>query len=158
MQAYQERIIITQISIVITVVVNITINSYGEECLDHITHSDKLEWAADPSSGVVKYMEKKHFDPAVPQNHNVKIANVKNRELSVYQNGVWKRTPATPFLTTEVVNLVSDLFNAADVFNMSDDVSKFYDDIDNKEDKALKDSINALLCLIDNKKKLRCIT
>ena len=134
---------------------NITINNFGQENVSHITHDDKVIWAANPSMGVVEYMKKKHFDPNVPENHNLKMANVKNKELSVYMEGQWKRTPAKPILSTMLNKTVNDLFNAASFDDMSNDVEKFYEDIDdgNENSDNYKKSLSNMYYEIANQNK-----
>lgn len=135
--------------------ITIVINSYGCEDISHISHNDKVKWAADPKSGVVEYVQKKHFHPDRPQNHNLKMASIKREELSVRMDGSWKRVPAKPFLNKVLVTTVDELSNCIDWSTIHPEAEKYYADVDeNSQCKEGKDTVDKLFCMIDNQREI----
>lgn len=127
------------------------INNYGNEDMTHITHADKLKWASDPKTGVLAYVQKKHFDPEKPANHNLKIASVKREELSVHVDGGWKKEPAKPFLHKVLGTLVYDLTNAIDWENCTEDAEQYIEQVsDDTNCKQGKESVNDIYFLVQN--------
>jgi 23S rRNA pseudoU1915 N3-methylase RlmH len=70
--------------------VNITVNSFGSENIDHITDQIicKLIKTA-PFTCVPQLIEKIHFDPEHPENHNIKITNKKLNYAEIVKNNKW---------------------------------------------------------------------
>lgn len=130
---------------------HITINNYGNEDVTHITHDDKIQWASDPSKGVIAYVEKKHFDPNKPANHNVKMISVKREELAVHMDGKWIRHPAKPFMGKVLEHALDYLSGAIDWETISPEAEKYFADV--SEDlmcRAGKQSVSELICLVSN--------
>lgn len=130
---------------------HITINNYGNEDVTHITHDDKIQWASDPSKGVIAYVEKKHFDPNKPANHNVKMISVKREELAVHMDGKWIRHPAKPFMGKVLEHALDYLSGAIDWETISPEAEKYFADV--SEDltcRAGKQSVLELICMVSN--------
>jgi hypothetical protein len=70
--------------------VNIVVNSFGHENIDHLTDQIicKLIKTA-PFTSVPLLIEKIHFDPEHPENHNIKITNKKLNYAEVVKNNKW---------------------------------------------------------------------
>jgi hypothetical protein len=68
---------------------NIQLNSYGSEDLSHITKTLKTELLKLPFAMIPKLVEKVHFDPNKPENHNLMIVNKKESYVSIFKNGKW---------------------------------------------------------------------
>ena len=70
--------------------VNIVVNSFGHENIDHLTYQIicKLIKTA-PFTSVPLLIEKIHFDPEHPENHNIKITNKKLNYAEVVKNNKW---------------------------------------------------------------------
>jgi 23S rRNA pseudoU1915 N3-methylase RlmH len=70
--------------------VNITVNSFGSENIDHITDQIicKLIKTA-PFTCVPQLIEKIHFDPEHPENHNIKITNKKLNYAEIVKDNKW---------------------------------------------------------------------
>lgn len=136
--------------------VNININNlrdYGKEDMSHITHEDKMTWAADPQTGVLSYVHKKHFDPTKPENHNLRMASAKREELNVFQDGQWQRMSARPFMGKVLEKAVDDLSAGIDWNNIAPEAEKYFSDVsDSLECKQAKDSIRDLVCLVTQQK------
>jgi hypothetical protein len=69
--------------------INVALNNFGQESLDHISQSMLDKFVKEIRTGVAKLIDEIHFNPNVPQNHNVRIQNVKGRTLAVYKNNEW---------------------------------------------------------------------
>uniref|UniRef100_A0A6C0IWA6 C2H2-type domain-containing protein n=1 Tax=viral metagenome TaxID=1070528 RepID=A0A6C0IWA6_9ZZZZ len=69
---------------------NIYVNNYGQENLDYITRQYLNSLLKIPFSSIKNLVEKIHFNPEHPENHNVKIPNRKERYAVVYKNGNWE--------------------------------------------------------------------
>lgn len=70
--------------------VNITINTWGNERMDHITHDFLTECAYKRQNGFKKLIEHIHFNPDLPENHNIGMWKV-SRKLAVrWVNNSWE--------------------------------------------------------------------
>jgi hypothetical protein len=69
---------------------NIHINNYGDENLKHLRSKDFANLLSGIYSAVPKLIEKIHFDPDHPENHNIKYTNKKLPYLKVMKNDKWQ--------------------------------------------------------------------
>ena len=69
---------------------NIHINNYGDENLKHLRSKDFANLLTGIYSAVPKLIEKIHFDPEHPENHNIKYTNKKLPYLKVMKNDKWQ--------------------------------------------------------------------
>jgi len=70
---------------------NIQINAFGHENLDYITDGGIDHCVNRVYASIPTLIEKVHFDPAHPENHNIKIPNKKLPHASVLsENKEWK--------------------------------------------------------------------
>lgn len=70
--------------------VNIIVKSFGHENIDHLT--DKILCGliqTAPFTCVPQLIEKIHFDPDHPENHNIKITNKKMNYAEIIKNNKW---------------------------------------------------------------------
>lgn len=133
---------------------NTIINSYGKEDTSHISWDDKIRWARDPENGVLCYVHKKHFDPSKPENHNLKMASIKRKELKVHMNGAWQRMPARPFMGKVLEKAAYDLSNAIDWETLSKPSELWFEQIDDDvECKQGQKSVASLIYLVENHTK-----
>lgn len=73
--------------------VNIIVKSFGHENIDHLT--DKILCRliqTAPFTCVPQLIEKIHFDPDHPENHNIKITNKKMNYAEIIKNNKWITT------------------------------------------------------------------
>jgi hypothetical protein len=70
--------------------IEIIVNSFGSENIDHLTDQIicKLIKTA-PFTSVPQLIEKIHFDPEHPENHNIKITNKKLNYAEIVRNNKW---------------------------------------------------------------------
>lgn len=111
--------------------INIVLSNFGKEDTSHITHEDIVKWAKDPANGVLMYIEKKHFDPTKPENHNIKLASMKREEVDVHINGKWQRKDAKPVAYEIIESTLDALQSGLDWSTISDDAEKYFSDVSN---------------------------
>ena len=70
--------------------VNIVVNSFGNENIEHLTDQIicKLIQTA-PFTSVPELIQKIHFDPEHPENHNIKLTNKKMNYAEIVKNNKW---------------------------------------------------------------------
>ena len=69
---------------------NIVINSFGNEKIDYIKGKFLDRIIKAPYGAIPKLLEQIHFNPHHPENHNIKITNMKGRFANVYKNNTWR--------------------------------------------------------------------
>ena len=100
-------------------ITNININAFGNENTDYIDEKVILSCIDRVYKSIPSLLEKIHFDPKHPENHNIKITNKKLPYASVMGNNKkWKTVDRKDAIETMVQN----------GFNMLDDTY-----VDNKE-------------------------
>jgi len=72
----------------------IVVNNYGKENIDYLLeHPDFLTFMnkciEKKTEGICDLIAKKHFDPAHPENHNIRKKNKKDCFLEIYKNNQW---------------------------------------------------------------------
>lgn len=71
---------------------NITLNPFGKEDLSHITNKQYIKFMKDIFPGFLNFVEKIHYDEAMPANHNICIKNKKYDDAYVYKKDNWQVT------------------------------------------------------------------
>ena len=70
--------------------ININLNNYGNENIDYIKKGELTKLLTGAFHAIPKLIEKIHFDPAHPENHNIKITNKKEPYIKVRKNNKWQ--------------------------------------------------------------------
>lgn len=70
--------------------VNIIINNYGEENTDYITEKTIKKLINKPGSAIQKLLKLIHFNEKYPENQNLKITNIHDPYIHIYDDGNWK--------------------------------------------------------------------
>lgn len=68
---------------------NIKLLAYKNTDLSHLEDSDYLKCLNHSNFCIPYLIEKIHFDPTKPQNHNIYISNLKNNYVMVYDGDKW---------------------------------------------------------------------
>jgi hypothetical protein len=69
----------------------ININNFGEERIDHITPEMLDERLKEINGrGIFQLIRDIHFNPDIPENHNIRMGSKKRRNLKVKRNGRWE--------------------------------------------------------------------
>ena len=85
--------------------VNININAFGNENIDYIDDKSILACIDRVYRSIPSLLEKIHFDPEHPENHNIKITNKKLPYASVMGvNQKWKTVDRKDAIDTMVTN------------------------------------------------------
>ena len=85
--------------------INIIINAFGNENTDYIDDKSILACIDRVYRSIPSLLEKIHFDPAHPENHNIKITNKKLPYASVMGNNKkWKTVDRKDAIDTMVSN------------------------------------------------------
>ena len=106
--------------------VNVNINSFGNESLSHITKNDYKKFLSGLFPGFIKFIEKIHFDENAPENHNICITNLKSKYMCVYDGDDWitkdKNETIDRFIAKKynlLVKMISDISKQLFIFNDS---------------------------------------
>ena len=85
--------------------INININAFGNENTDYIDDKAILACISKVYKSIPSLLEKIHFDPKHPENHNIKITNKKLPYASVMGNNQkWKTVDRKDAIETMVLN------------------------------------------------------
>ena len=68
---------------------NIKLLAYKDTDLSHLTDSDYIKCLNHSNFCIPHLIEKIHFDPSKPENHNIYISNLKNNYVMVYDGDKW---------------------------------------------------------------------
>ena len=68
----------------------ININSYGNESIDHLTKSYCKSLIGLPYTAVSKLIKDIHCNPKVPENHNLRKRNKKDKFIEYFDGNEWK--------------------------------------------------------------------
>ena len=85
--------------------INININAFGNENTDYLDDKAILACIGRVYKSIPALLEKIHFDPKHPENHNIKITNKKLPYASVMgDNQKWKTVDRKDVIETMVIN------------------------------------------------------
>lgn len=98
---------------------HITINGLGKEDITHITGHPRfpdfmVKCIRDKVEGVCNYLVKKHFDPAHPENHNIKKTNRKDPFMECFDGRKWKVRHCEDILEDIFLNIQTEFANFVD--------------------------------------------
>jgi hypothetical protein len=85
----------------------ININNYGSENLEYLNKDYLTNLLNTAFTAIPKLIEKIHFNPKHPENHNIKITNKKQPYVKVRKNDKWELKDKKETLE----NLVDDKYN-----------------------------------------------
>ncbi len=68
---------------------NIKLLSYGNTDVSHLTDNDYMKCLNHSNFCVPHLIEKIHFNPQKPENHNIYISNIKNNYVMLYDGNKW---------------------------------------------------------------------
>jgi hypothetical protein len=69
---------------------NIQLLAYKDTDISHLTETDYSHCLKHVNYCVMKLIEKIHFNPNKPENMNIKISNMKDKYLMVYDGNTWE--------------------------------------------------------------------
>lgn len=102
-----------------------TINAFGRENIDHMLDHPNFNQFMElclkqQRQGIIKFIEKKHFDPLHPENHNFKKMNKKDNFIEVYNGRTWELKDKEDALELLFVNIQAAFANYVDANITSD--------------------------------------
>ena len=68
---------------------NINIQNFGQENVSHLTESFLNECLLNCNNGVTNLLKNIHFNPKIPENHNIRSLSKKQNTLELYSDGAW---------------------------------------------------------------------
>lgn len=155
---------------------HITINAVGKEDIRHLTEHVRFKdfmvrCIRDKVEGVCNYLVKKHFDPAHPENHNIKKVNKKDEFMECYDGRKWKVRYAEDILEDIFMNIQKDFADFVDQaltengsikkvwmdnfmkqvgcpleWDLSNDAYEFQHEVDEETKRKLRNKIYKLAC------------
>ena len=130
----------------------IVVNSFGKENTEYLTDQIVSKLIQNgPFTCLPKMIERIHFDPEHPENHNVKFTNHKNKYAKIIKNNKWITANKKQTIDTMIQNsygLLEDKYN-----DNKDSISEFkqgrfedfqekYNDQDKELMKNIKDQVD----------------
>jgi len=67
----------------------INVNNFGCENIDHLSHNLLTTYINRPGLAIPKLINKIHFDPTHPENHNLKTSKLDKKVVQVNENNTW---------------------------------------------------------------------
>lgn len=89
----------------------VKLNSFSNTDYSHIKDEDYLECIRRGNMGIPFLIQKIHFNPEKPENHNIFISNIKSDYIKVYENGKWMtrlQYEAINMMVQDNANIVED--------------------------------------------------
>jgi hypothetical protein len=68
---------------------NAPLNDFGKESITHLDNNFMKTCLLKTFDGVKDYVNEVHFNPQVPENHNVRFKSTKRKTLEVYKDNAW---------------------------------------------------------------------
>jgi hypothetical protein len=78
-----------------TNIMNITINSFGNENLDHLTHDILTFCLMNPKRGITSLIDTIHYNDSMPMNKNIRYKSTKNNTFEKYFDNQWVECDAS---------------------------------------------------------------
>tara|TARA_Y100000389_G_scaffold47483_2_gene42618 strand:+ start:190 stop:1149 length:960 start_codon:yes stop_codon:yes gene_type:complete len=138
---------------------NITINGFGNESIEHLNDQYFKNLLILPATAVNKLIKDIHCNPHMPENHNLKKTNKKDRYIQYFDGKDWNLEDKKKILDDLVEMTFTILENTADRHG---DIDKKYLDrfeqfrdkfYENKEGVKTKNMTEAEILIINNSKK-----
>ena len=133
----------------------VNINSFGNENIDYLDDDTVIDCIKQLHNSVPAIIEKVHFHPKHPENHNIQVTNKKLPYAKVMgKNQKWKtmnRSDAIDRMITNGYNILDDAYGEhKDKFSefkqtVFEDFQKKYLDDDKQTHKKLRTSVDTLI-------------
>ena len=132
---------------------NITLLSYKDTDMSHLTDKDYKKCIKKVCFCVMGLIEKIHFNPEKPENMNIYISNMKDKYLMIYEDGNWN--------LKNKKNEIDKLYDEKEFMieqwideNKDPEMEKFFKKyLNNKKDNSTLDMINEEIKLMMYNKK-----
>ena len=116
-------------------IINISINNYGNENTEYLNKDYLHNLLTGAFTAIPKLIEKIHFNPNHPENHNIIITNKKEPYIKVRKNDKWELQDKKETLETLVDDkyyILEDYYSEINSNNISDHTKKVMNEFRNK--------------------------
>jgi hypothetical protein len=126
----------------------INVNNYGQEkemTKKEITRIIKVamrlcnDIRGNPWDAFNYVLQQIHFNPNYPENHNLKLTNIRSPIMDVYTNDKWKKVPFTEQIKLIIESLMEFIEDNQDKINFS---SNYWEELYNKLDEYFSNGDN----------------
>ena len=119
---------------------NIILNNFGNENIDYFHHKYFNFLLKSPFSSVPAFLKDLNFHPNHPENHNVKITNIKLPYASVWEGNKWNIRDKKQVIENMVVKGFNIIDGQNEIINKLDpEKQKRYEDFHSKFESADKE-------------------
>lgn len=106
---------------------NTTINAYGNEKTEHLTHDFLSHCLLNPSKGLPSLIENIHYNKEFPENHNLRCKSLKQNIFEKYVDSEWRECDASNTLD-ELIRKGYRILNAHYMEHIMNDPSVYEDE------------------------------
>jgi hypothetical protein len=142
--------------------IQVNVNGYRQTSFEHITDRQYKRAISRMIYSVPQMIENVHFDPKVPENHNIYISNIKNKYAMVYDGEKWCSKPQDQVID----QLINDQEYAIEEWlgegeKFPKEMKKFNEYLNKKEQSTKSDEIKQVikeevkLLLYNNRNKIK---
>jgi len=141
---------------------NIIINCFGNENLDYITDKVILHCMNKIYGSIPLLIEKIHFDPEHPENHNIQIPNKKLPHAKILNNQrewqIVKKKDAIDTMIDNGYNILDEKFQEQSIIGLTVNKQKHFKNFQTKYEDGDKDTIKDIkdkveMLVINNSRK-----
>ncbi len=126
--------------------IQVNVNGYRQTSLEHLTDNQYSHAIKRMIYSVPQMIENVHFDPRVPENHNIYISNIKNKYAMVYDGSKWRSKPQDQVID-QLINdqeyAIEDWLGEGD--NFPKEMKKFNEYLEKKEQSSKSDEIKEVI-------------
>jgi len=111
------------------ITINLTIRPFGTPSTEHITEDFKKECLTFMNKGILNLVKEIHFNPNVPENHNILCKSTKNGTCQIWNGVAWEVKPDVSVFDDLISISKRILFDCFVNLRQSDEVIKSLDDV-----------------------------
>ncbi len=109
------------------ITINANINNFGQESTQHLTEDFLSYCLLNPKKGMSKLIENIHYNPDIPENHNIRCKSLKQNTFEKYIDSEWRICDASNTLD-ELIKKGYRILNTHYTDSVQNDPSIFEDD------------------------------
>lgn len=109
------------------ITIQTTINNFGQETTQHLTEDFLSYCILNPRKGMSKLIENIHYNPDIPENHNIRCKSLKQNTFEKYIDSEWRICDATNTLD-ELIRKGYRILNTHYTDNILNDPSIYEDE------------------------------
>jgi hypothetical protein len=109
------------------ITIQANVNNFGQECTQHLTNDFLSYCILNPRKGMSKLIENIHYNPDIPENHNIRCKSLKQNIFEKYIDSEW-RVCDTSNTLDELIKKGYRILNTHYTDNILNDPSIFEDE------------------------------